>query len=320
MQNNLKPHRTWDILDSSKLTSFMKCPRSFFYEYLLGWRNDTSNVHLVFGSAWHAGMEVFEANGLSEESVRHAIGDALEYYHRFFDSAEDELSNGNKNGAALSMGLEEYAEKYRGIEDGELIGHPEIVGTVPVFPDGTVLHFKIDVIREDVKGKYVRDHKTGSRAGAQRDKKWYLSVQMGTYHHAVAAMWPGEVWGIEVNDAIFYKGRRAFNRVQIRKNIGSQQVWLSTVQYFLAELKKNLEVALETDEGAPIMDAFPQRSVACEFLSCAYFDFCVHWPNPLQKCDHPPAGMVEEWWDPSAVREGKEKEQIVDIPVVEEEV
>lgn len=53
----VQPHPTWDIMDASKLKTYLTCERMFFFEYVLGWRPDFTSNHLHFGSAHHEAME-----------------------------------------------------------------------------------------------------------------------------------------------------------------------------------------------------------------------------------------------------------------------
>ena len=75
----LKRVPEWDILDSSKIQSYMRCPRKYFFNHILGWSLEEEeqgaleisssgllaapkseirkSEHLVFGTAWHHSME-----------------------------------------------------------------------------------------------------------------------------------------------------------------------------------------------------------------------------------------------------------------------
>ena len=48
---------TLQTVDSTKINTFLDCPRQYFFTYVLGWRSDRPNNHLVFGQAWHEAME-----------------------------------------------------------------------------------------------------------------------------------------------------------------------------------------------------------------------------------------------------------------------
>ena len=53
----IKEQPTWNIKDSSKLDTYLDCPRKFFYEHMLGWRVDRPAHALHFGTSWHMARE-----------------------------------------------------------------------------------------------------------------------------------------------------------------------------------------------------------------------------------------------------------------------
>jgi hypothetical protein len=49
------------------------------------------------------------------------------------------------------------------------------------------------------------------------------------------------------------------------------------------------------------MMCFPMNPTNCtKYFGCKYHDYCMSWPNPLQRCEEVPYGMKIEYWDPSA--------------------
>ena len=83
---------TWDIQDGSKIKAYMECPRRYFYEYVLGWREDRPSNHLFFGSAWHEAMAHMYLNGFDTNTVYEAYAEHfLPYYRRFCDPGDDDL-------------------------------------------------------------------------------------------------------------------------------------------------------------------------------------------------------------------------------------
>lgn len=75
---------TWWILDSTKIQEFMECPRAYMFMRLFGWQPISPNLHLVYGSAHHDGMEYLLVNGIQEKSLRGAIDVFLETYYEKF--------------------------------------------------------------------------------------------------------------------------------------------------------------------------------------------------------------------------------------------
>ena len=82
---------THRIVDGSKLKRFMECPRAFFYEYLLGWRSERPNNHLVFGTAFHEALEHILLNGYTRAIADDAFEKFLTSYRTVFEPHTDEL-------------------------------------------------------------------------------------------------------------------------------------------------------------------------------------------------------------------------------------
>ena len=88
----IQPHSSWNIIDSTKLNAFLECPRSYFYEYILGWRSEAPNLHLEFGKAWHLAMEHLILHGYDETSIKDAYLKFHEHYRSHFPELLDALS------------------------------------------------------------------------------------------------------------------------------------------------------------------------------------------------------------------------------------
>jgi CRISPR/Cas system-associated exonuclease Cas4 (RecB family) len=65
----MQEHETWQVLDATKLQTYMRCPRKFFFNYVLGWKSEIPSNHLVFGSAWHMAMEVLLDKGYNSRGL-----------------------------------------------------------------------------------------------------------------------------------------------------------------------------------------------------------------------------------------------------------
>ena len=142
------PDETWEIIDPSKIQEYMSCPRKYFYRYMLGWRYDNSNVHLVFGEAWHRAMEYLLKHDYSENSITEAFNLFIAYYRESYPPMMDEL-NGVKTPANALMALVEYTTKYA--QDKFEVLHTETAGSVPITEDWSI-HFRVDSICKDERG------------------------------------------------------------------------------------------------------------------------------------------------------------------------
>ena len=297
----MTPNHTWNILDSSKLTAYMDCPRRYFFEYCLGWRSDAPNNHLVFGTAWHDAMEHLLLTDYEDENVIAGFEKFLKSYRAEFPESSDELYSPKTPERALAaLGL--YAERYyNDLRDFETL-YTEIAGTVPI-NDDQVLHFRLDSIcRERASGRiFSLEHKTGSRNSRFWTDQWPLAVAVGTYTHVMNCLYdPADVWGVRINGTFFQKTKIDFLRVPVRKTLDHMKQWLWNVSWWADQIRWQFDLLEKCKESDQVLMAFPQQPGSCtKYFGCPYHDFCLTWPNPLAHADEPPAGYKLEWWDPS---------------------
>jgi hypothetical protein len=291
-------NRTWQIIDSTKLNAFMECPRSYFYEYILGWRSESPNLHLEFGKAWHLAMEHLILHGYESQSVLAAYNKLLDHYRQFFPEIMDEV-NAPKNPGNSLKALLGYCLEYK--EDNFEPIYTEIAGTVPM--DGSrLLHFRMDsILRVDGMIR-SREHKTGSQLSRQWTDQWSLSIQTFVYNHVLHCLYPvDEVWGVEINGTFFQKKENKYQRVPARRSLPMMQASYWNVLHQMQMIEWNMDLLGKAKEDEAVMMCFPMNPTNCtKYFGCKYHDYCMSWPNPLQRCEEVPYGMKIEYWDPSA--------------------
>lgn len=299
-------HPTMEINDPSKLQAFMDCPRGFFFSYVLGWRQEESNIHLVFGSAWHDAMEHILKNGYTHEAAAEAYDKFLAIYMDAFPMADVEPPHGAKNPATVLKGLASYVSQYRDIDKDNETLYTEVAGTVPI-SENRVIHTKVDSIIRAPDGIWSLEHKTTGRNSGPWRNKWTLILQIGAYTHLVKNAFPTEpVQGVKVNGAIFTKSRGAeFLRIPVRKTPDMMQEFLWEVNHWWDQLEWNYRALEQSSSSDDVMMAFPKNSQSCSKFGCKYPGLCNAWQNPLQKCHEPPPGYDIEFWDP---RRGNEED------------
>lgn len=304
----IQPHPTWEVLDSSKLTTYMECPRKFFYRYIMGWRPDYPNNHLVFGSAWHLAMEHITRHGV--ESTADAVIVALKYYREHFPADTDELYE-PKTPANLANSVNEYAHRFGHEHKDTDVLYTELAGLVLVSLDRTMA-FKCDAILRGPDGRtFGLDHKTSQRKYTNWGDHWTMSTQMLTYLHALHCLYPDDdELQMLVRCAFFYKKTPTeFDDHPIRKSGEQMQAWLERVNAWIDRLEYDMHELKEENTAYATMQAFPMNDTACFNFGrqCEFFDFCNAWSNPLSRCEHTPIGFTIERWDPLARPEIKTK-------------
>lgn len=307
-------HATWDIIDSSKLTTYMQCPRKFFYRYLLGWTPTAPNNHLIFGSAWHMAMEHLLIERFSAQAIEEAKELFYVYYRSFFDERTDELFVPKTPLNALQS-IMDYAQRFaHELREYEVL-HTEMAGLVMVSEQRTMT-FKCDAILRTAQGApFGLDHKTSQRKYGNWGDHWTMSTQMLTYLHALHCLFPDrDDLSMLVRCAFFYvKSPTDFCDHPINKSLDQMTTWLARTNAWLDRLESDMAELPYCSDGDQVLDAFPPNDTACFNYGrqCAYFDFCNTWSNPLQRTDVVPIGFVQEFWDPLARPEIRERVDLV---------
>jgi len=295
---------TWNILDSSKITTYMRCPRYFFYQYVLGWRLDTPSNHLIFGSAWHLPMEHLLLTDYSNDSVIDGFDLFEAYYRRELGPETDEIFEPKTPYNAFII-LGKYAEEYKDDLKEFKPLYTEIAGKVSI-SETRSLYYRMDSILQYYNNNMVGslEHKTGSRAWLWREQ-WELGFQALTYNHVLHCLYPEDlVYGVTMNGTIFLKRKKdpwEFIRHDVRRTKNQMQVWLDNANFWFGRIEDDMELLDRETEDQDVMSSFPMNTNDCLKWNrvCEYQDFCLAWSNPLCKCFAPPLGFKIEHWDPS---------------------
>jgi len=310
-------NHTWDIQDATKIKCFMECPRKYFFEYVLGWRNAGVNIHLIFGAAWHEALAHMYTTGFQKENVQEAYHNHFLPYFRKFIDQEDEEMYLPKVPRRAYLALAYYASMRKiFMQDYEVVYHSgkpmvEIGGTVTLSDEHNI-SFKMDTVVKSSHGISSLEHKTGSSTwnwGLQ----WYLSMQVGTYSHVLNCMYPpDQVRGVVIDGTFFKKTKdnpktdakdpfRHFDFMEVPVYLSNSAMnqWLNTVIYWLDMIQKNFDYLARCSDSDPILSSFPMNSTGCSNWSgCQYHDICRAWANPLQYVDQCPIGFQIDFWNP----------------------
>jgi hypothetical protein len=300
-------HPTWWKHHATKIQDYLTCPRYYFYRTILGWKREATHNHLAFGSAWHEMQEALLQHGYNTEALVIGMERFLATYRQHFTEETDELFTPKTPANALTAAAH-YIQEYMAKDASQEVLHTEACGAILVSPS-RVIRFKMDSILQDDRGIFSREHKTGSRGGRQWVDQWVLSMQVGTYTHALYSLYPAdEVWGVEISGTIFQKPKIDFIRVPCRASLPMLNAWLADVNRWIGRIEEDIDRLLGTDRGEhDVMTAFPRNPTACtDYYGCEYHPFCMSWPNPLTQIDVLPIGFFQEYWDPEAETEDKD--------------
>lgn len=290
----------WDIIDASKLTTYLECPRKFFYSHILGWKSTAPNNHLVFGSSWAIAMAHLRINGYAIERVMEAMSLFYEHYRNVFSEHTDELFE-PKTPKAAANAIALYARSFASEAKQLTLLHAERAGLVLVSEHRTMI-FKCDSIYSDAAGGIISiDDKTSQRKYSNWGDHWVLSTQMLTYLHALHCMYPdAKSKEIIVRCAFFTNKGIEFADHSIRKTNVQMQAWLDKTNAWIDRLDNDMRILKEDDSSESTMLSFPMNDTACFNFGrqCAFFDFCNAWSNPLSRCESAPMGFEVNHWNP----------------------
>jgi len=331
----IEPRETFIILDATKISDYMTCPRMYFFSYILGWRPIIPNNHLVFGSSVHTGLEVicrtrlldpipilvtknnphrieeepyhtsplFQKSGYPEHIDEAAYFLFLQEYRETFKEYTDGQM-GQKTPAAAQRMFSKYVQEYN--QDSFDTIHTEVAFKVPL-SNMAILHGRIDAIIKDNEGYYwVMEHKTGSKLSRQWKDQWSLSVQVNSYIHVLHCMYPeSEVRGAIVNGIILTKEPQ-FIRIRIRKSPRAMQSWMDNLKGWVSNIEADTNRTLDGKMS------FKMNTTNCtKYFGCPFHPYCLIWDNPLDHVDEVPGDMEVSHWDPR--RHTEKAKEIVDV-------
>jgi len=313
----IKPHETWAVNDMTKVGTYMRCPREFFYAYVLGWRPEQPSIHLCAGGAIHDGLEhIYQAGSMEPRVIREAAEIAVQ---SFLDSYQGEVDAKHRKSPDKFLALLiDYSTYYKHDFEKLQVIEPEIAGTVLIeeadpctMKDDRFLFFKMDTICHGEKpfefgtlrpAYFSLEHKTGSGIRDTWIAQWSTDYQMAAYTHVLYSIFePDEVWGVEVNGIHFVsETQQRFIRIPVRKELNQMESWLWEINTWMDAMDQDWARLDVASDGDPVLAAFPKNDKNCiRFMqACPYLDFCSAWANPLQRCAVVQDRFVQDYWDP----------------------
>lgn len=236
---------------SSRLGTFMACPRLYKYRYVLRLMPKEDNIPMSVGRVGHEAMHAWYATG----NLPLALSKFAVLPSPVFGES---LTSGFMEGV-----FKQYVERFgRGI--GETI-HLEKTGTLEI---GERLYtFRIDRIAKWNGKIYVNDYKFTSKLGKPFSTSWRPSIQMDGYCWGCREVC-GECGGVVVDGISTAKNpKERFQRVVSGRSPYELDQFKKTFSYWAGKI----EEAEETGE-------FAMNSTYCNsyYSRCEFFDLCVY--------------------------------------------
>jgi len=288
--------------DSTSLSSFVTCPRKYYYSILQGWTSELRSVHLIFGGHYATALEHYHkhrASGMEHDEALHSV--VLEALIATWDSEagkpQDWLHT-SKTRDTLIRSIVWYLEEFR--EDP--------MKTV-ILSDGRAAveySFSIDLTDEyvycghidrlvtygDGDDIYVQDQKTtGSQITPRFFEGYSPDYQMTGYTWAGQIIFKMPVQGVVIDAAYIAVGFTAFGRQPVTRSARQLEEFREEVLHYISLAKQCHETGY-----------YPMNRTACgNYGGCEFRRVCSAVPgirnNLLQG-----SFKKRDRWDPLARR------------------
>lgn len=292
-------------IDSSKLSTYAKCPRMFFFSHVAGFTPEDESIHLVAGRALHSAMEHIQKYGYTNK----AWGETLSIMKDTMRPHYPEItwsSLKGKDPLSMHVALSDYIMRY-GKEDAQddLIS-TEQAYVIPISED-TYIIVKLDSLRRKVdKLIWVVDTKTSGARYNYTIEQFIQRFQFKAYTFALHSMYPSEqVGGVIVDLMILRSKDHELERIPIVSTYEALEDWFFSATSLTSRLKGDFEACSDVKVGDPIMRAFPKVTENCVQFNrmCPFHSLCYTNQNPSRLLQFQVEGYKREIWNPLATED-----------------
>jgi hypothetical protein len=264
---------------------------------------------LVFGGAWHAGMDAIW--GLQGHSARdkaiagitafldHWTGEG--YPAELTMEQQDDLG-ARTPGVAHEMFFNYATQRERMLEECDVISIEQPVAMPFPSLDDTWYIGKLDkVFRWN--GLHVGEHKTTSmyaiKGNFQPDwtDSWASASQVKGYQ-MVGSMYHEDLQDVWVDGALVHKKvHDAFKFVPVSHSLPLLQEWIIDTGRWILSIQSDLKEMSEV--GSLETGAFKRNEDQCfgKYSRCPFLNICATTRDPT-KLKEPPPGYIKEKWEP----------------------
>ena len=306
------------IMDFTALSTYLMCPRKFYFKFERDWVSDgPASQHLVFGIAWHGGLErgylsMQAGSSLAEVQVASCQG-FMEYWEKNHGEDFDYDVIFPKN---PPRGIDMLMEYWNRFYDSDK--HWTVLGAEAAFTldmQGTSLAFvgRRDLDIHDGHRLRTLEHKTMSMSSETAFAGYEQSLQIDGYLASARLFHDhgpeDQVPICILNGAICTKTKFDFQRYLISRNIASLERYLyemsQHIQRLEADRKKLYDCRQEgislasKDMPMPCFLRSPGDNCTKFFRKCEFYDHCTVRNNP-ETWIEPPIGYKESSWNPWA--------------------
>lgn len=286
--------------DSTSLSTFVTCPRKYFYSMLQGWTAQQKSVHLIFGGHYATALEHFHkhrAAGVDyDTALRLVVREALEATWDHEKGAPQDWMHTSKTRDTLIRSIVWYLEYYRDDPMQTVLlsgGRAAVEYSFSIDLDETYTYCgHIDRLVNYGGDIYVQDQKTtGSQITPRFFEGYSPDYQMTGYTWAGRIIFNMPVKGVVIDAAYIAVGFTAFGRQPVTRSDRQLEEFRTEVLHYIGEAKRCHESGY-----------YPMDRTACgNYGGCEFKQICSAVPgireNLLQ------GGFKKrDRWDPLARR------------------
>lgn len=300
--------------DNTRISAFRECPRKFYYRHIRDLTPEGTSPPLVFGSAWHAAMEVLWsrfADLKDDELITAAFMAFRDKWVEEGFSEEMSLDEAKRLGARLpSVALEmlyEYLDARREFLDTIELLAVEAPFAVPLDPTDPTLFYvgRLDKVFKKDGSVYIGEHKTTTAYKQDGAFQWSFTEsfspnsQIDGYLFAGHTDYGDKMKAVWVDAALVHRNiHDAFKWIPVERQFAQLDAWLWETHAWIAQIEANATMLEEVDSSSRYMAAYPKNTNSCtNYGGCPYVTLCKSWANPEA---HPeiPLGFKEKHWSP----------------------
>ncbi len=301
-------------IDYSSLSSYVDCPRKFFFQYVLHLRSDKPNLDLVFGSCWHYGLEC--AYNMLMISPDTPTSDLIEASRSGFtalwdiegESFNEDLSFPKNAGNAFNMYHAYWTNFYQRDKDKRVIGveTPFVINLGHGLPNYIG---RLDLTElQNEEAIVITDHKTAKFANETTFAGYDCSLQSDGYL-AAGYLYYDKLPTLVYNVAQVAKTKSNFFHHMVMKSKSLIDRTLYDIKHYVVQILSDLKLyGLELELDYPecndrnyVQHSFhrsPGYACTMYFRRCEYFDLCHLRNNAISYGNKTPQGYTIFEWDP----------------------
>lgn len=306
-------------IDYSSLSSFLDCPREFFFKYVLHLKSQAPNLDLTFGSCWHYGME--EAYNIlatnPEAKPSELVQTAVEAFNKMWAVEGEPHFNAEiaypKSPARAADMFNAYFHQTDYLpSDMRVLGveSPVSISLDTIGGQGLPNYIgKLDLALGNEEELLIIDHKTAKFANDITFAGYECSYQTDGYITA-GSMYYSKLPSIRYSVALCQKTKIDFSAYDVRRPAHAIDRFISELILHVKRIHQELALYGEERQMGNassrnyIQQSFPRTSgYACTkyFRRCPFFDICHMRNNAMLWKDNPPQGYIIDEWLPEEV-------------------